>query len=265
MRTIKKILKIALLITIPLAMIIASIQNYSQAATYSSGVYFNLYNGAARPTGTYKVLTGSSSGNTKNVIKIIETNSSGTPQNVETRNSAVYCLKNGVGFGLNNDGRRNPVKYTEYFYLNDPTDGLYTNSAYSIYRNVLPDNANGANYNKLLWLLNNICMPEDTQSKNELLNAAARYNGKTSLDFSVYQVPGVSSSDVERDIIEVVQQAAIWYFTNPSGEFHPFFDKTSGGNFYLNGTALEDHARNPDGSSIGLLPTDVPHLALYKY
>ncbi len=261
----KKILKIALLITLPLVMIASTMNSYSQAATYSSGVYFNLYNGAARPTGTYKVLTGSSSGNTKNVIKIIETNSSGTPNTVETRNAAVYCLKNGVGFGLNNDGRRNPVKYTEYFFLNDPTDGLYTNSAYSIYRNVLPDNANGANYNKLLWLLNNICIPEDTESKNALLNAAARYNGKSRLDFSVYQVPGASSSDVERDIIEVVQQAAIWYFTNPTGEFHPFFDKNSGGNFYLDGTALEDHARNPNGGSIGLLPTDVPHLALYKY
>ncbi len=265
MGNIKKVLKAVLLIIISVIAITGNIGTKSYAATNSSGVYFNLYNGAARPTGTYKVLTGSSSGNTKNVIKIIETNSSGATQTVETRNAAVYCLKNGVGFGLNNDGRRNSVKYTEYFYLNDPTDGLYTNSAYSIYRNVLPDNANGTNYNKLLWLLNNICRPEDTISKNALLNAAARYVGKTRLDFSVYQVPGKTSTEVEKDIIEVVQQAAIWYFTNPSGEFHPFYDKTSGGNFYLDGTALEDHARTSSGGSIGLLPTDVPHLALYKY
>jgi len=64
-----KILKIALLITFTLVMIVSTMNNYSQAATYTSGVYFNLWNGAARPTGTYKVLTGSSSGNTKNVIK----------------------------------------------------------------------------------------------------------------------------------------------------------------------------------------------------
>ena len=41
-------------------------------------------------------------------------------------------------------------------------------------------------------------------------------------DFNDYALIG--KTGYQQDIIEAVQQAALWYFTNPNGEHHPIFD-----------------------------------------
>ena len=114
----------------------------------------------------------------------------------------IYCIKAGPGFGSSDMSSGNNIKistYNQKFNLKD------LSSIGSPYRNVLPT---GTNYNKLMWVLDHMyIIPEngDETAKNNFLRSV---------------IPNERYSLLTNDDIDVVQQLAIWYFTNPTGEYH---------------------------------------------
>ena len=114
----------------------------------------------------------------------------------------IYCIKAGPGFGSSDMSSGNGLKistYNQKFNLKD------LSSIGSPYRNVLPT---GTNYNKLMWVLDHMyIIPEngDETAKNNFLRSV---------------IPNERYSLLTNDDIDVVQQLAIWYFTNPTGEYH---------------------------------------------
>ena len=116
----------------------------------------------------------------------------------------IYCIKGGPGFGSSDmatGGVPTISKYTQKFNLKDLA------SIPSTYSRILPT---GSNYNSLMWLLDNIyIMPaigtDNTTAREEFLKS---------------KIPDKFYEYVTDDDIDVVQQLAIWYFTNPEGKYH---------------------------------------------
>ena len=114
----------------------------------------------------------------------------------------IYCIKAGPGFGssdMSTGGVEKISTYNQKFNLKD------LNSIESPYRDVLPT---GENYNKLMWVLDHLyIIPEDGNEtdKNNFL--------KSVISTERYDL-------LTNDEIDVIQQLAIWYFTNPTGEYH---------------------------------------------
>ena len=149
----------------------------------------------------------------KNIWKIVETNNSGTTANY---NNTIYCLKAGPGFGSSEFGNGTPTvrPYTRYF---DMTDSSFINSN-DIYRNVLPTDS--TTYNALLWILEHAYVPGSDNAaeyKTSLLNAA-----------------GIRYEDLTDDDIDVVQQLAIWHFTNTGSSYDVEMDGSNTFELYVN-------------------------------
>lgn len=217
----KKLKKVSIILALVFALLIFTVKSVMAAPT---SVYFKLYNAIGRPTGYYFVST--QTGAYKPDIKIVKASSSGVPEQ-ETNDTAYYCLKNGIGFGAADSRAIDTIEYTQYFDMKNP------NAINEPYRSALPTDE--ATYNKVMWLLENFCIPQDENSKKILLKAA----GLSEDAFDKYNVSGKEQADVQKDIIEAIQQAAIWHYTNPSGEFHvtdsPVFQYAAS----ANGTKME--------------------------
>ena len=246
MKKIKDVLK-AILVILPIMFFVG---NYSLATEDSTGIYLALKGkGNGRTTGFYTVTT-NGGGTNKPVIKIVRSNQAGTVETADTSTSAIYCIKNGVGFGAAGSSSQpnSSVLYNQYFDLRNPS------SIDSTYKAALPSNT--TTYNQLVWVLDNICNPLDSSSKKKLLEAA----GLSENEFQNYTIGSYSKTNIEKDIIEVIQQAAIWYFTNSSGQYHPDYDanfmwaSSNGGT----GRSLTDYS--DDGDIV-----DDPVMILYQY
>ena len=125
----------------------------------------------------------------------------------------IYCIKAGAGFGTaTGDNEIKP--YTQRFNLKD------SSSITTPYNSALPQ---GTNYNKLLWIIDHIY----TQIGNN--DATARNT------FLSNVIPSERYELLNDDDVDVVQQLAIWYFTNPSGDYH--YDNIE---LYINATKGTD-------------------------
>ncbi len=132
----------------------------------------------------------------------------------------IYCIKGGPGFGSSDmatGGVPTISKYTQKFNLKDLA------SIPSTYSKILPT---GSNYNSLMWLLDNIyIMPaigtDNTTAREEFLKS---------------KIPNELYDLITDDDIDAVQQLAVWYFTNPSGDKYHY--ETS--NFKINSIANVD-------------------------
>ena len=114
----------------------------------------------------------------------------------------IYCIKGGPGFGSSDmatGGVPTISKYTQKFNLKDLA------SIPSTYSKILPT---GTNYNSLMWLLDNIYIMPAAGTDNKTAREA----------FLESKIPDEFYEYVTDDDIDVVQQLAIWYFTNPSGD-----------------------------------------------
>ena len=234
----KKINKLFLGVLFSILFVII-ISSKSLAATGSA--YFSLYNKTiGRPTGYY--FTQVKGGQNKPVIKIIQTNSAGTVDETPA-NSAVYCLKDGVGFGSNSGTVTGPIEYTQNF---DMKSSDFVNGS-TTYRRQLPTDT--TTYNEIVWILENLSLP--SVSKDNLYKAT----GLSDDDFLEY----LSSTDQVNDVIEVIQQAAIWYYANEENATDQKYQPLKDALFYYasssNGTQTEltnlykgqgqDFANNP--------------------
>ena len=116
----------------------------------------------------------------------------------------IYCIKAGPGFGstdMATGGVQKISKYTEPFDLRNPS------AIPAPYNAVLQT---GANYNKLLWVLDNLYIMPKIGTDNTTAREA----------FLASKIPNEAYYLLTDDDIDVVQQLAIWYFTNPIGDYH---------------------------------------------
>ena len=220
-----KLKKVAISIVIAIVtVLLLSILNISYAATGSKYLGIKML----RESGYgYKALE-------KNVWKIVETNSSGTSANYD---NTIYCLKGGPGFGSGDFGSGDPVvrEYTRYFDMKDP------NSIPETYKNALPD-VNSDTYKALLWLLENVYQIPSNSASQEEKEEAAEYR-----EFLLKEA-GLEGSYLTDDDIDVVQQLAVWHFTNDD-----VYDAGDEGNFelWINAVANQDSNYNPLSDETG--------------
>ena len=145
----------------------------------------------------------------KNIWKIYDTSND--------RNYTIYCLKGGPGFGSQDMFSTQPQQatYTNYFDMRDPDTITAQFKKYGEV-NILPD-SNSTEYKAIMWILDNcFILPEkNTQeaSSSDITEAYAKENGEDAKagDFSY----------LTDDDIDVVQQLAIWHYTN-SDEHDPY-------------------------------------------
>ncbi|MCL2859881.1 MAG: Cys-Gln thioester bond-forming surface protein, partial [Oscillospiraceae bacterium] len=142
------------------------------------------------------------SANTKNVWKIVEY------QNGKYNyNNAIYCLRGGPGFGNSSyiENRVYNVSYNlkEYSTIPDSIKGILPSDGEQTYTSG-GQTYTYTNYNAVLALLDNLYLPKDA-------NAA---NFKQQLIKMAFPTLDPSDFVLTDDDIEVVQQCALWYFTN---------------------------------------------------
>ena len=176
------------------------------AVSDTNGIYLGLREGTTeRETGKYTF-------NTKDIFKIVQySNNIGSTQIDNT----IYCIKAGPGFG-SESYQNSIVNYTQYFNMKNP------DAIEQPYRNQLPTDME--TYNKLIWVLDHLYIPAKegasseeitlaNESKENLLNNAGVSEDSFLRDEATY------GQEIE-DILECIQQVAIWYFTNPDGDYH---------------------------------------------
>ena len=182
----------------------------STSASAATNKYLGTYNkGNARPSGTYTIQT-DTTGTNKPAIKILEyANAAGTSV-VTPQNSVYYCIKGGQGFGSTTGTSGNVVNYTRsYNYKNKSTLPAVT----------IPSDT--ATYNKVGWILENIIDPSNATERANLYAKIKAFDGKYDVADSDFLTDRSMTEQQLVDVIESFQQAAIWYFTNPSDAFHP--------------------------------------------
>ena len=135
------------------------------------------------------------------IFKILSYTSADKTSRV-SKESTIYCIKGGTGFGSANPSTTGAIAYTNKFDLRN------LSAIPSPYKDVLPT---GENYNKLMWVLDHLfIMPENPQEDNKTEREAFLSN----------VIPEEFYEKLTNDDIDVVQQMAIWYFTNPNDNWH---------------------------------------------
>ena len=223
-------------------------------AQLNSDQYMMLYGkGNGRPTGFYWVFAGNKAN--KPVIKVVKSSDSiGTSMLNENSQEAIFCIKDGIGFGSSdgaNGSTASVVNYNQYFDMRKP------NEITSPYKNNLPQD--NTNYKKLMWVLEHSVNPSDTAATATLLNEAGISDG----DFNNYKQSGFNNNSIDKikkDVIEVAEQAAIWHYTNSGTDYDP----GDSPNFFRTNNNTGDTAINIDDLYNGSFKDD-PITALYSY
>ena len=134
--------------------------------------------------------------------KITKRNSS-TDQTKDYSN-LYYCLNAEQGFGIaNGEMAEGKIDYYDY------STEMNTNNKELITSKVNNQNELSENYNKILWILDNSYIP--TRS-NSYKNSTEYKNLMKKIGVTIEN----DESDMNEEQIELVQQMAIWYYTNSS-------------------------------------------------
>ena len=183
---------------------ILSISTTSQAAINTSGKLLKLNNPTYRASGyAYRGGLKSASGiKTQDMWKIYEYNSNGGT--IKNLNNGIYCLKMGVGFGSAGGSATQERTYNVYADMKNPAEA--DKSIISSYKATLPSTEN---YNAIVWILDHSYVPASSTSPTaeQIANAAA-------FKQELLTNAGIPNSKMNDDLIDIVQQVAIWYFTN---------------------------------------------------
>ena len=163
-----------------------------------------------RRTGNYYSWGNNTTADAKNVWKIANYSSG----NADYSN-LYYCLNAERGFGTSQGRMAEGAtdEYTTEYEVNDTNK----NNIISIAGGSL-----GTNYNKILWILDNSYIPTGSSSY------------KTSAEYINFKTRTGLNYDLTEEQIEVVQQMAIWYYTNNSYE-DPTENRGNLPNLYCNG------------------------------
>ena len=173
----------------------------------------------------------------KTVWKIAEVDSS----NLRNYSNLYYCLNATVGFGITEGNMAEGAsdEYSDRFDMKDSTDKTsITNYA---------SGNLGTNYNKILWILDHSYIPghSSQEDRNKLLESASEYllqanNNRFIQDSKINYINknmvdnNIKDANLTDGDIEIVQQMAIWYYTNSNDETYHL---TSGElpTMYING------------------------------
>ena len=210
-------------------------------------MYLGLYNNSnARKTGFYDYLDASKA--RRPAIKIVKYENAQGLGNVDYL-TQIYCLRHGIGFGSEGSTAA-IVPYTQHFDMKQPeTIGNEYKEAIGITAGVTP------NYNKIMWILNMVANPNNQESIIALFEAA----GINIDDFKGDKTQMTQEEIV--DILEAAQQMAIWYYTNPTGDYHP-----SGTNESLRvGLTNQNNSKSPVVSKYYNDEINYPLNELYRY
>ena len=197
-----------------------------------------------RQSGDYYSWANNSTVDAKNVWKIATYPSLDADRTQADYKDLYYCLNAERGFGLTNgqmaEGKKDT--YTTEYEVNDENKTNIINSA---------GGSLGTNYNKILWILDNLYITTGSSSY-KTLTAYKNFKNKTGLEY-----------DLSEEQIDVVQQMAIWYFTNNSYE-----DSTNNRgelpNIYCNGEQTSAIVVDIDDDGENIILYDVLN-SLYKY
>ena len=237
------------------AFAIAIIPTKAFALQDSSSHYMMLYGkGNGRPTGYYLVFAGNKAN--KAIIKVVRSaDASGSSTASESADEAIFCIKDGIGFG-SSDGNggttSSVVNYNQYFDMRNPS------SIDSTYKANLPQDS--TNYTKLMWILDNVVNPSDTTQTATLLKAAEISDSDFD-DYNTSSFGGKTTAEIKKDIIESVEQAAIWHYTNAGTEYDP----GTSTNFYRASSNGGDAKNLDDVYGDGNDYDSAPHNVLYSY
>ena len=195
--------KLGIIISIILITVL-TLTTSSFAVSDANGIYLGLReNSTKRETGKYTF-------NSKDVFKIVQYNNSTGSTLID---NSIYCIKAGPGFG-SESYQNTIINYTQYFNMKNP------DAIESPYREQLPTDP--TTYNELMWVLDHLYIPAKegatsdeialaNESRENLLNNAGVSEDSFLRDTATY------GAEIE-DILECIQQIAIWYFTNPEGD-----------------------------------------------
>ena len=210
-------------------------------------MYLGLFNNSnARKTGFYDYLDANRA--RRPGIKIVKYENAQGQGNVDYL-TQIYCLRHGIGFGSEGSTAA-IVPYTQHFDMKQPeTIGNEYKEAIGITAGVTP------NYNKIMWILNMVANPNNQESIIALFEAA----GINIDDFKGDKAQMTQEEMI--DIIEAAQQMAIWYYTNPTGDYHP-----SGTNESLRvGSTNQNNSKSPVVSKYYNDEINYPLNELYRY
>lgn len=201
-----KFRKSLLLITTMMVALVGmfSIASTSQASTANPGKVLKLDNPTYRKSGyAYRAgLVSSSQTKEQDMWKIYEYNDNGTT--IKNLNNALYCLKMGVGFGSVQGSSTEQRTYEIYADMKDTLEA--DKSIIDSYKATLPATQN---YNAIVWILDHAYVPAPSSSPTtEQIDNAEAYRQELLTN------AGIPNSKINDDLIDIVQQIAIWYFTN---------------------------------------------------
>ena len=204
-----------------------------------------------RESGNYYQWNVNTVGEGKTAWKIATYPSLGS--NIRVYSDLYYCLNATRGFGLNNGEMAEGAKdsYTSSY---DMKDSNQKNSIINYAAGRLGDN-----YNKILWILDNSYIPTQDSNYKESIEY------KNLMDKAGINIEN-DISDLTEEQIEVVQQMAIWYFTNSTDEnYH--LSSGSLPSIYINGKQLSgiEYGRTEWGEVISGTVIYNKMNTLYKY
>ena len=143
----------------------------------------------------------------------------------------IYCLRGGKGFGIGTDNQNTDVSEAPINYIQEDQSEMHENADrviekykelygidlnrnenFKIDSSVDEQNVEVNIYNAILWVLDESYLPKDKiNSENKTVYSASEYKQEL-LDKA--GVPRIQQGDITDNDIEVIQQLAMWYFTN---------------------------------------------------
>ena len=135
----------------------------------------------------------------------------------------IYCIRGGKGFGVSKENPYEDVSKSPIEYIQAERSEMHYNaneviSKYKELYNVDLDRNENINektvniYNAILWILDEAYLPKDkVNSENEAIYSSLEYKQEL---LDKVGVPRTQQEEITDNDIEIMQQLAVWYFTN---------------------------------------------------
>ena len=217
-----KVFKVLLGLVMTLVMIAVPASTFA-ATSHVLGIVQNREDGYA-----YKIAVGSGeSARLMDVWKIVEYVNGG-----KIWDNAIYCIKGGPGFGGTIDNPTDTRTYDVTYDMKKIGDipANYISTLPSDTQNTVTLTVNGeskeityTNYNAVLWIIDNMYLPKhpDETQRQAMRDALLKAAFKEQLEDKTLTPPfEISQINLTDSDIELIQQLAIWHFTNPDDEYN---------------------------------------------
>ena len=252
----KKLLGSIIMIAMLLCLVFGQTASYA-TKTESFWVGLNEYRKNNTPNTGYAVGYPTSGANAGDYVwDLISYSSQGA---TSSTNKDLYCVKGGVGHTW--EGNKNAkVEYKTGYDVKKERSGISGLST----RSENYSNIAGTNYNSILWITDNMYILGTGEGKSTVADRTALLK-KAGIDYTDEYNEFYNISDdlkITDDDIEVVQQMALWYYTNSDAYHKENLDSTYIKNSNLSDyTVLIDYKRGTGEGELRLEQMNV----LYNY